>query len=69
MECRLRDWSKGLGRFFSNGSKTPGSELLDPKDREQVADYERKLIEIYQYTYALQKVEGKDTVIKMPRPK
>jgi hypothetical protein len=61
--------AKGLGRFFSNGNKATGTDLLDPKDRKQVAAYERKLKEIYKYTYELQKVEGKDTVIKIPRPK
>lgn len=61
--------AKGLGRFFSNSSKMPGSTSLDPKDRKQVADYERKLKEIYKYTYELQNVEGDDTVIKIPRPK
>jgi hypothetical protein len=30
--------AKGLGRYFSNGDKKPGSTLLDPRDREQVAD-------------------------------
>ena len=61
--------AKGLGRFFSNGNKAPGSKLLDPKDSDQVADYERKLKEVYKFTYELQNVEGKDTVIKTLRPK
>lgn len=58
--------AKGLGRYFSN-DKMPGSTLLNPKDQKQVADYERKLKEIYEYTYELQKVEGEDKVIKVPR--
>jgi hypothetical protein len=61
--------AKGLGRYFSNGDKVPGSTLLDPKDQRQVADYERKLKEIYEYTYELQKVEGEDRVIKVSRSK
>jgi hypothetical protein len=59
--------AKGLGRYFSNGNKTPGSTLLDPKNQKQVADYERTLQEMYEYTYALKKIEGKDTLIKLPR--
>jgi hypothetical protein len=59
--------AKGLGRYFSNDKKATGSTLLDPKDDAQRAEYERTLNKIYQYTYELQKVEGKDTVIKVPR--
>jgi hypothetical protein len=61
--------AKDLGRYFSNGDKAAGSTLLDPKDREQVADYERTLQEIYEYTYELQNIEGRDTLIKLPRSK
>ena len=61
--------AKGLGRYFSNSGKAPGSTLLDPKDRAQVAEYERELEEIYKYTYELQRVEGEDRVIKVPRTK
>jgi hypothetical protein len=60
--------AKGLGRYFSNG-KAPGSTLLDPRNRAQVADYECKLKEIYECTYELQRVEGEDRVMKVPRPK
>jgi hypothetical protein len=59
--------AKGLGRYFSNGNKAPGSTQLNPKDREQVAEYERKLKEIYKCTYQLRKVKGEDRVIKVPR--
>jgi hypothetical protein len=59
--------AKGLGRYFSNGNKAPGSALLDPKNQKQVADYERTLQEMYEYTYAVKKIEGKDTLIKLPR--
>jgi len=59
--------AKGLGRYFSNGNKAPGSTWLDPKDRKQVAEYERKLIEIYDYTYELRSVAGEDRVIRVPR--
>ena len=52
------DPAKGLGRYFSNGDKAPGSTLLNPKDRKQVAEYERRLKEIYQHVYGLQKIEG-----------
>jgi hypothetical protein len=34
-----------------------------------VEDYKRKLKEIYECTYELQRVEGGDRVIKIPRPK
>ena len=61
--------AKGLGRYFSNNGKAPGSTLLDPRNRTQVADYERKLKEIYECTYELQRVEGGDRVIKVPRTK
>lgn len=61
--------AKGLGRYFSNGDKTPGSALLDPKNQTQVAEYEHKLQEIYECTYKLQKVEGGDRVIKVLRSK
>jgi len=69
VECRLREWSsEEIGTLFQhNGDKAPGSTLLDPKDQKQVADYERTLQEMYEYTYALKKIEGKDTVIKLPR--
>jgi hypothetical protein len=61
--------NQNRGRYFSNGAKAPGSTLLDPKNWQQVADYERTLQEIYEYTYELQRIEGKDTVIKVPRSK
>jgi hypothetical protein len=61
--------AKGLGRYFSNNGKASGSVLLDPRDRAQVAEYERKLKEIYECTYELQRVEGGDRVIKVPRHK
>jgi hypothetical protein len=57
----------GLGRYFSNGNRAIGSTLLNPKDRKQVADYEHTLQKIYRHTYQLQKVEGKDTLMKIPR--
>jgi hypothetical protein len=57
--------AKGLGRYFSNDGKATGSTLLNPKDRNQVADYERTLKKIYQYTYEWQKIGGKDTLIKV----
>ena len=59
--------AKGLGRYFSNGDKEPGSTLLDPKDMKQIAEYERTLQEIYRFTYELQNVDGADKLIKMPR--
>jgi hypothetical protein len=59
--------AKSLGRYFSNGDKEPGSTLLDPKDMKQIAEYERTLQEIYQFTYELQNVDGADKVIKTPR--
>jgi hypothetical protein len=59
--------AKGLGRYFSNGDKAVGSTLLNPKDQEQIKEYERQLKEIYQYIYDLRKVDGADTVIKVPR--
>jgi hypothetical protein len=59
--------AKGLGRYFSNKGNAPGSTLLDPTNRAQVADYERKLKEIYEYTYELQRVEGGDRVTKVCR--
>ncbi len=59
--------AKGLGRYFSNGSKKPGSTLLDPNDKDQVAEYERALKEIYQFTYDLQTTESGDKVVKIPR--
>jgi hypothetical protein len=59
--------AKGLGRYFSNGEKAPGSTMLNPKDQQQVADYEGKLREIYENSYELQKVEGADKVVATPR--
>jgi hypothetical protein len=59
--------AEGLGRYFSNGNRAIGSTLLNPKNRKQVAEYERTLKKIYRYTYELQKVEGKDTLIKLPK--
>jgi hypothetical protein len=56
-----------LGRYFSNGDRAIGSTLLNPKDRKQVTEYERTLKKIYRYTYELQKIEGKDTLIMAPR--
>ncbi len=60
--------AKGLGRYFSN-TKAPGSTLLDPRNTAQVQDYIRKLEEIYDFTYELQRVESGDKVIKIPRTK
>jgi hypothetical protein len=59
--------AKGLGRYFSNGDKEPGSTILDPKYLKQVAEYERTLQHIYQFTYHLQNVDGADRIIKQPR--
>jgi hypothetical protein len=61
--------AKDLGRYFSNGDKAAGSTLLDSKNRQQVADFERTLQEIYEYTYELKNVDGRDTLIKVPRSK
>jgi hypothetical protein len=55
--------AKDLGRYFSN-NKTPGSTLLNPKNKKQVDDYNRKLEEIYKNTYTLQTV---DSLVKVPR--
>jgi hypothetical protein len=60
--------AKGLGRYLSNGNKAPGSQLLDPEDEEQVAEYERTLQEIYEYTYELQRIDDEDRVVKISRP-
>jgi hypothetical protein len=60
--------AEGLGRYFSNGDKAPGTTLLDPKDQKQRADYERKLKKIYEHSYKLQKVEGVTKVIRVARP-
>jgi hypothetical protein len=35
--------AKGLGHYFSNGNKKPGSTPLDPKDKKRVAEYESTL--------------------------
>ena len=43
--------AEGLGRYFSNGGKSSGSTLLDPKDMNQVSEFERTLRNIYAYTY------------------
>ena len=59
--------AKGLGRYFSNGKKAPGSTLFDPEDQKQRANYNRALKEIYQYAYELRAVEGKDMLIKVAR--
>jgi hypothetical protein len=59
--------AKDLGRYFSNGDKAPRSTVLDPKDREQVTDYERKLKEIYKHTYQLRRMDDQDRVIKVLR--
>jgi hypothetical protein len=59
--------AKNLGRYFSNGSKTPGSTLLDPTNRQQRAEYERTVKEIFKYTYELRKVGAVDTIVKTPR--
>jgi hypothetical protein len=59
--------AKCLGRYFSNGDKAPGSAQLDPKNGNQIAEYERTLNEIFQYTYELKKIEGQDRLIKVPR--
>src|SRR5258708_26027086 len=56
----------GLGRYFSNEGKPTSSELLNPKDHEQVAKYKATLAEIYRFTYSLQMIEGKSTVVKTP---
>ena len=64
-----------LGRFARcrysaiQNNVPPGSTLLDPRNAAQVEDYKRKLKEIYECTYELQRVEGGDRVIKIPRPK
>jgi hypothetical protein len=57
----------GLGRYFSNGDKAPGSTRLDPKDQTQVAEYERTLSDIYKCTYKLQNVDGADKVVSTAR--
>src|SRR5262245_15554727 len=57
----------GLGRYFSNGGRMPGSTLLNPRDRYQVGEYENKLKEIYKFTYAVQRVGDQDKVVKAPR--
>lgn len=57
----------GLGRYFSNDGKRTASELLDPKDDEQVAKYNATLAEIYRFTYSLEMVEGKSTLVKTSR--
>jgi hypothetical protein len=59
--------AKGLGRYFSNNDTPPGSTLLDPKNREQVAEYEDKLKEMYEFTYELKQTEDGDRVIRSPR--
>ena len=59
--------AKGLGRYFSNGDKMSGFTLLDPKDKKQVAEYERTLEEIYGFTYLLQNIDGADSLTKTRR--
>jgi hypothetical protein len=59
--------AKGLGRYFSKGNNAPGSDWLDPKNPNQVADYERELKDIFKYTYSLQTVDGVTTIVKEPR--
>jgi hypothetical protein len=59
--------AKGLGRYFSNGDKEPGSTLLDPKDKKQVAEYECTLQEIYGYAYKLENIDGTDRLTKTRR--
>jgi hypothetical protein len=61
--------AKGLGRYFSKDDKAPGSTPMDPKNPEQVADYERKLKEIYKNTYTLETVGGVTSIMKVPRTK
>jgi hypothetical protein len=47
--CCVRTWrsskAAGLPRYFGTigGGETPGSKLLDPQDRDQVAAYMRVL--------------------------
>jgi hypothetical protein len=45
--------AKGLPRYFSNvrGGAAPGPTMLDPKDEEQVAKYEREREHVFD-TYA-----------------
>ena len=59
--------AKNLGRYFSNGSKTPGSTLLEPTNMQQRAEYERTVKEIFKYTYELRKVGAVDTIVKTLR--
>jgi hypothetical protein len=57
----------GLGRYSSNEGRPTASELLDPKDHEQVAKYKATLAEIFRFTYSLQMIEGRSTVVKTPQ--
>jgi hypothetical protein len=59
--------AKDLGRYFSNGDKTPGSTWLDPKDQAQVVEYELTLSDVYKCTYELQNVDGADRVVSTAR--
>jgi hypothetical protein len=59
--------ARGLSRYFSNIDESPGSTGLDPKNPKQVAEYKRKLKEIYKSTYTLQSGGGVTSVIKAPR--
>ena len=68
MDCGLRKWSSEQpGRYFSNGSKAPGTTLLDPGNMQQRAEYERTLSEVFKYTYELRKVGDVDALVKIPR--
>jgi hypothetical protein len=59
--------ANNLGRYFSNGSKAPGTTLLDPGNMQQRAEYERTLSEVFKYTYELRKVGDVDALVKIPR--
>jgi hypothetical protein len=59
--------AEGLGRYFSRTDQPPGSASLDPKDPKQVADYKRKVKEIFTYTYTLETVGGVTTLVKVAR--
>ena len=36
--------ASGLGRYFSNGGRMPGSTLLNPRDQDQKAEYENQRV-------------------------
>ena len=56
--------AEGLSRYFSEGDQVPGTTLLDPENKKQVDDFERKLKNIYKYAYELKHSK----VIKVRRP-